>query len=197
MNDQIRAFLERLDRELIPLAKEGERFDMFHLGRSSLVMHYAFQLSTNDVDFVRLRTSELERMAVDLLGKGTEIALTLGLYLDPVDSALPPLPAGFRAHATAVPGNWKVLRLWKLEIHDLAATKLKSFRPQDREDLQMMCDRGLLTAAQLRAALEDAFPWRSPKEGDKDEDPDNPDWSKACRSFKRVEAYLKGEISSI
>ena len=56
--------------------------------------------------------------------------------------------------------------------HDLAASKLKSFRPQDRADLQAMCDRGLLTAGRLRESLEEAFPWRSPKEGDEEDDPE-------------------------
>src|SRR5947209_3566816 len=84
MNDQILSFLDRLDEVLLPFAKEGEYFDMFNLGRSALVMHYGFRLATNDIDIVWLRHSDLEQKAIELLGKDSPLALTLGLYLDPV-----------------------------------------------------------------------------------------------------------------
>jgi Nucleotidyltransferase of unknown function (DUF6036) len=197
MNDRILAFLGRLDEALIPFAKEGEYFDMFHLGRSALIMHYGFALSTSDIDIVWMRDSDLERKAIELLGKGSALAQTLGLYLDPVPQGLPPLPCWFRKRAEAVPGNWKVLRLWKLEVHDLAATKLKSFRPRDRADLQALCEKDLLNAGKLRESLEAAFPWKSPKEADADDDPDTPDWGKALENCKRVEAFLNGQIRSI
>ena len=197
MNDQLLAFLDRLDEVLAPLAKEGECFNAYLLGRAALVMHYGFPLSTNDVDFVWMRESNLEQKAIDLLGKGSALAQSLGLYLDLVPQGLPPLPGGFRRRSVAVPGNWQVLRLWKLEVHDLATTKLRSFRPKDRQDLQELCDRGLLDPAKLRESLENAFPWRSPKAEDAENDPDNPDWSKAHANFRRVEDYLNGKITSI
>ncbi len=84
-----------------------------------------------------------------------------------------------------------------LEVHDLAATKLRSFRPRDREDLQNLCDRGLLNAAKLYESLQAAFPFRSPKMEDTEDDPDSPDWGKALANWKQVEAYLKGSIASI
>jgi hypothetical protein len=49
----------------------------------------------------------------------------------------------------------------------------------------------------LRASLEEAFPWRSPKEEDAEDDPDTPNWGKALTNFKRVEDYLNGKIMSI
>jgi hypothetical protein len=197
MNDLIHTFLERLDAELLPFAKEGERFNMFLLGRSALVLCYQFSFSTKDIDIVWMNDSELERRAIELLGKGTALAKTLGLYLDPVPQGLPPLPHSFRSRCVELPGAWKALRLWKLEVHDLAVTKLKSFRPQDREDLQLLCDQGLLSAAKLRASLDAAFPFRSPKEEDAEHDPDNPDWNKSLANLKRVQEYLGGSIPSI
>jgi hypothetical protein len=198
MNDQILSFLDRLDEALIPFAKEGECFHMYHLGRSALVMHYGFRLSTNDIDVVGMQNPALDQKALELLGKDTAMARTLGLYLDLVSPGEPSLPGWFRKRAEQVlPGNWRVLRLWKLEVHDLAASKLKSFRTNDRADLQALCDRGLLNAGKLRASLEAAFPFRSPKEEDAEDDLDNPDWGRALTHFKRVEAYLNGQIPSI
>jgi hypothetical protein len=197
MNDQMRAFLDRLDTELLPFAKEGEHFDMVLLGRSALVISYQFPLATMDIDIVWMRDSELETKAIELLGKGSTLAQALGMYLDPVPQGLPPLPSWFRNRCTALPGDWKVIRLWILEVHDLATTKLKSFRPKDRQDLQALCDRGLLDAAKLRESLDAAFAYRSPKPEDAEDDPDTPGWAQALSNFKRVEAYLKGEIRSI
>src|SRR5262245_16738332 len=197
MNELIRTFLDRLDQELLPIAKGEERFELFLLGRAALVVSYRFPLFTNDIDIVSSWDSELERKAIALSGKESLLAKTLGLYLDPVSPGLPPLPSGFRNRCESIPGDWKVLRLWKLEVHDLAVSKLKSFRPRDREDLQALCDRGLLNPAKLRESLQEAFPFKSPKEEDADEDPDNPDWEKAVTHLKRVEGYLKGLNPSI
>jgi hypothetical protein len=197
MNDQIRILLNRLDKELLPFARDGAHFDMYLLGRAALVLSHHFPLTTQDIDMVSTQDSELERKAIEVLGAGSRLANTLGLYLDPVPQGLPPLPTGFRRRCESVSGNWKVLRVWVLEAHDLAATKLKSFRPKDREDLQMLCDRGLLNAAKLGESLRAAFPFRSPKIEDAEDDPDTPDWGKALANLKRVEAYLAGSIRSI
>jgi hypothetical protein len=197
MTDEILSFLNRLDAALTPFAKEGERFDMFLLGRSALVMLYGFTLSTRDIDVVGRLNPNLDAKALELFGKDSATAASLGIYLDPVPQGLPPLPHWYRKRAEMVPGSWSVLRLWKLEVHDLAATKLKSFRAKDRQDLQALCDRGFLTAARLRESLEAAFPLRSPKAEDAENDPDSPDWGTALANLRRVEAYLNGEISSI
>jgi hypothetical protein len=197
MNDPIRAFLDRLDEELLPSAKQGARLDLYLLGRAALVLSYQFPLSTQDIDIVRPPDSELANKAIEVLGRGASLARTLGLYLDPVPPGLPPLPHWYARRCTLFPGNWKVLRVWALEVHDLAVTKLKSFRPQDREDLQILCDRGLLDAAKLYESLDAAFPFRSPKTEDVEDDPDTPDWGKALAGFRRVEAYLKGSSTSL
>jgi Nucleotidyltransferase of unknown function (DUF6036) len=107
------------------------------------------------------------------------------------------VPMGFEQRCKLLPGNWKVLKIWVPDVHDLAATKLKSFRPQDRGDLQLLCDRGLLNKTRLRESLDKAFPFRSLKLEDAEDDPDTPDWGKALRNLKRVEAYLAGSVASI
>jgi hypothetical protein len=197
MNNQLLTFLNRLDKALHPFAKEGERFDMYLLGRAALMVRYQFSLATKDIDIVEMRNSELEAKAIELAGQGSELTRTLGLYLEQVSPGLPPLPGGFARRCEEIHGEWKVLRVWVLEAHDLAVTKLKSFRAKDRQDLQMLCDRGLLNAARLRESLDEAFPLRSQKPEDAEIDPDNPDWSKALQGYKAVEAYLNGDSASI
>ena len=101
MNEQIQTFLDRLDEELIPFAKGDERFDMFLLGRAALILSYQFKLSTNDIDIVSMGNSELECKAIEILGKDSKLARTLGLYLIPARLGRPPgksLRAAYRCN---------------------------------------------------------------------------------------------------
>ena len=148
MTVSIEAFLAELDRQIEPSAEPLERLDLFHIGRSALVMHHGSTSSTSDFDVVQM-DQRLESIAIELFGKGTSNAQRLGMYLELVPQGIPPVPQNFRGHCTEVAGPWRVLRLWRLDPHDLAVTKLKSFRPQDREDLQYLCDGGLIQEAPL------------------------------------------------
>jgi hypothetical protein len=142
MTPEILRFFQELDAAMVPVAN-GQRLDLYHLGRSALVMRFQATFSTKDIDVVQLRTP-LEAKAHELFGQGSAKAKELGLYLDLVHEGLPPLPAWYQSRSKEVPGNWQVIRLWELEDHDLAATKLRVFRPQDRQDLRFLCDLGYL-----------------------------------------------------
>jgi hypothetical protein len=195
MPDPILIALTRLDEALVPFAEEGQRLDLYQLGRSALMLNYGFPLSTKDIDFVSMRDSDLEQKAIDILGKGTPLAEQAGVYLDPVPAGLPPLPHWFKKRCQELPGGWKILRLWQLEPHDLAVTKLKSFRAKDREDLQLMCDRGLLAAGKLLESLKAAFPFSS--QPTDEDDPDEAEWCRAYATFRRVADYLEGKTRSL
>ena len=107
----------------------GERLDLYHLGRSALVWRYKqATFTTKDIDVVQMRTP-LEEKAHALFGQGSVKAKELGLFLDLVPQGLPPLPGWFRQRSKEVPGNWQVIRLWELVGHDLAVTKLDVSSP--------------------------------------------------------------------
>jgi hypothetical protein len=188
MNEKILRFFEEVDAALAPIA-QGKKLDLYHLGRSSLVLHHDYPHATKDVDVVEFR-DPLEAEAQDLFGKGSAKATALGLYLEFVPHAFPPVPGDFRQRCKPVPGDWQVIRLWKLDDNDLAATKLRSFRPQDREDLRFLCDEWLLDADQLRASLESAFRWTTSKDGDDQRD-------NAFANLEKVIAYLSGETRTL
>jgi hypothetical protein len=190
VTEQIREFLDQLDAALAALAKAGEHLDLYHIGRSALVLDYGAPLSTRDFDFIEMRESKLEDKATELFARDTPNAERLGMYLDRVPQGLPPVPQWFRKRCKQAEGEWTVLRLWRLEPHDLAATKLKSFRPKDRQDLQYLCDRGLLDPAKLRASLESAFAWHMEKDGD-------PDREAAFAHLEVVVDYLEGRSRSL
>jgi hypothetical protein len=181
--EQIQRFLAELDRALSEEAADGERLDLYQLGRSALILHYGLPMPTRDFDIVWMRTP-LEQRAIGLFGKNSANARQLGLYLEVVPAGVPPVPQWFRSRCTEVSGARRVIRLWRPEPHDLAATKLKSFRPQDRVDLQFLCDEG------LRRSLESAFAFVHEKD-------DDPNRDRAFANLERVIRYLQGEIPSL
>lgn len=185
--NDITQFLLALDAALAPYAKEGERLDLYLIGRSALVLRYGLILATRDVDMVaRMGLPQLEEKALELFGVGTPNAVTWGLYLQAVPQGLPPIPQTYCQKSSAIPGDWKVLRPKQPEAHDLAATKLKRFHAGDREDLRIMCDAGDLTAEELQRALDSAYTFSL----DDDEDPGR---RQAYQNLRRVIAYLNGE----
>ena len=188
MNESMMRFFAEIDAALTPFAS-GMRLDLYLLGRSALVWRYQATFSTKDIDIVKLQLP-LEEKANELFGKDSAKAKELGLYLDFVPDGLPPLPGWFKQRSTEVPGNWQVIRLWLLEPNDLAATKMKSFRAQDRQDLQFLCDQGVLQAAQLRASLESAWIWTTDKDGD-------PERDRAFANLQKVIDYLEGRTRSL
>lgn len=191
MIEQIRRLLDAMDGELVQIAEPGERLDLYHIGRSALILHYGAKgLSTKDFDIVWMRNSRLEDKAVEWFGQGTARSKEIGLYLDRVAQGLPPLPQWFQKRCSSVPGDWRVLRLWELEPNDLAATKLKSFRPQDRQDLQFLCDAGLLSPELLKASLDSAFVWTTEKDGEEHRE-------RAFANLQRVMEYLAGKANSL
>jgi hypothetical protein len=195
MKRQLHEFLRALDTMLLESAAEGQRLDLYIIGRAALVLFHNLNLQpqgTKDLDVVPVQypPTGLLAKAVELFGKGTDNAHHYRLYLEPVPSGLPPVPGWFEGRSIEWQSAWRVLRLWQLEVHDLAATKLKSFRSQDREDLQFLCDQGKLYPQTLRESLAHAFLWNTPKDGD-------PDYDRAFANLARVIEYREGRISSL
>jgi hypothetical protein len=188
---EIVAFLRAIDAELAKDAAEGERLDMYLLGRSALILRYGLSLATKDVDLVtRGDTQKLLERAFELFGKGTPNAQKWGLYLESVPEGFPPVPGSYRRLSVELEGAWKVLRPRQLDPHDLAATKLRRFHAGDREDLRILCDSGDLTRAGLERALDSAYPFGM----DEEEDPDH---KRVKDNFKKLIDYLEARRDNL
>lgn len=181
--DEIIRFLEAVDAELVDRVEEGERLDLYLIGRAAVILRYGLNVGTKDVDIVHFHGSRLELAAVELFGRGTANAGRLGFYLEPVPQGLPPIPGTYLSRSEPIPGRWRVLRPMRPDPHDLAVTKLKRFHAKDREDLQVICDSGDLDADRLKRGLESAFAWS---------DKDDPERDIAARNLARVVEYLEG-----
>ena len=79
--NEIVRFLQAIDEELAREAKEGERLELYLLGRASLILRYGVSLATKDIDLVtRGETTGLQARAFELFGKDTANARMWGLY---------------------------------------------------------------------------------------------------------------------
>ena len=188
MRDQILNFLKEIDEQLADYAQPGEYLDLYLIGRSSLILRLDLALTTDDVDIVRMSTSRgdqnLEERAIELFGEGTPNALRLGLHLERVSQGLPPLPQGFKKRCTEeLQEEWRVIRPKFLEFNDFAVTKLKRFSAKDRRDLKILCDKGLITAAGLEKAIDNAYVFHADEEDSHRKD--------AYGAFRKVCAYLE------
>jgi len=166
-----------------------ESLDLYHVGRSALVWQYDYPATTRDIDvLVQGEPTGMMAKALDMYGRGSVKAQEFGIYLEAVPTALPPMAGGFRKRAELYDHPWKIIRLFHLDPHDLAASKLKRFAVKDREDICELCDRGLIESDILKSTLENAFYFHMEKDG-------NPERDAAFANLAFVRKYLAGEIN--
>jgi hypothetical protein len=82
---------------------------------------------------------------IELAGKDSTLCGKRGIYLDFVTVASVPEDYASRL-ISLYPGHWRYLRLFVLEAHDLALTKLERNFECDRTDVQHLAQSGLLNA---------------------------------------------------
>jgi Nucleotidyltransferase of unknown function (DUF6036) len=109
---------------------------------------YGVARTTSDVDFLGVVPSswnDLTRIA----GKGSALHQKHKVYLDAVTVATPPENYVERL-VPMFPGAWRRLRLFALEAHDLALSKLERNWERDRDDVQQLARAGHLKPEVLR-----------------------------------------------
>jgi len=191
MKEKIQELLMAVDRFI------GEKFPecklpLYHIGRSSLVWKYGFTSTTGDIDVI-LPDDKFSTVTESLkleFGRDTAESKRMGLYLETVNSALPPCPRGYKNRAVRADEPFKSLELYHLEPHDFIVTKLKRFYPRDREDIQQMCEKLDIDPATLEQRLESAFFYSLPKDGDRDRDT-------AFANLAKVQKFLNGDTTEL
>lgn len=195
MRDQILRFLKAIDEALAGRTSEGERLDLYLIGKAALILFHDVgrgSAVTRDVDVVQFSQDRepLLQLALELFGARSQAVATHGLYLEAVPSALPPMPGAFRARSQPFEEGYRVLRVHRLDVHDLAVSKLRRFAAKDRQDIRELCDKGLLRPEELKSAFDSAFVWTTEKDGDDARD-------NAWEALQSVTAYLQGESSRL
>jgi hypothetical protein len=138
-----RSFFDELDGLL------GEPVDLHCFGGFALIHAYQVARTTNDIDFISLVPNGLRARLVDLAGEGSPLHQRHRIHLDAVTIAPPPESYEDRL-APLFPGVWRHLRLFVLEAHDLALTKLERNAERDRDDVQRLARAGHLDAEILQ-----------------------------------------------
>ena len=143
------AFLRDLDRSL-----EGP-VELHCLGGFVLTMLYGLVRPTADVDVLAVRPDmDLNQLA----GIGSPLHKRHRVYFQRV-SVLQAYPEEYEERLTEMfPDAFRNLRLFALDPHDLALTKLRRNSQRDREDVLHLADTAPLDIETLRVRYEEMRP---------------------------------------
>lgn len=109
---------------------------------------YGVARTTSDVDFLGVVPNVWKDLA-EIAGRGSALHQKHKVYLDPVTVVTPPEDYEQRL-LPMFPGAWVHLRLYALEAHDLALSKLERNFDRDRDDVQQLARAGHLKPDVLR-----------------------------------------------
>ena len=137
------SFLKDLDDQLT------EETILHCMGGFAVVQAYGLARSTADIDVIAVLPYETTSQLVELAGTESALRVKHGIYLDVVTVAS--VPESYESRLSALyPGCWRHLRLFVLEAHDLALTKLERNFERDRGDVEHLARSGSLQASILQ-----------------------------------------------
>lgn len=137
-----RSFFNDLDRALT------EQVSLHCCGGFVVTQLYGVARTTSDVDFLGA-VPNMSRYLVNVAGRGSSLHRKHHVYLDAVTVATPPEDYEERMIGL-YPATWRYLRLWTLEAHDIALSKLERNSERDRYDVQQLAKAGHLNPETLR-----------------------------------------------
>lgn len=136
------SFLKNLDDQLT------EEAILHCMGGFAVVQAYGLERATVDIDVIAVLPYGAVGHLLELAGKESELRAEHGIYLDVVTVAS--VPDSYESRLGALyPGCWRHLRLFVLEAHDLALTKLERNFERDRSDIEHLARCGYLKASIL------------------------------------------------
>jgi hypothetical protein len=125
----------------------------FHcIGGFVISQHYGFARETADLDVLTVIPADAARQVDELAGKGSPLQKKHGVYIDHVGVAS--YPDNYETRLVRVFPVWTNTRLWALEPHDLALTKLERSNDRDIRDVMYMAQAGLIDQETLVSRYE-------------------------------------------
>ena len=140
------SFLTELDAQL------GEPADFHCLGGFVLSQYPGFGRETADLDLLSVIPGQAARRVVQLAGKGSALHEKYRVYID--HAGIANYPDGYESRLVRVFPVWPNVRLWALEPHDLALTKLERSIERDIRDVIFLAQAGLIDRDTLVARFE-------------------------------------------
>src|SRR5713101_3994850 len=139
------SFLTDLDAEL------GEPADFHCIGGFVVTQHYGFARDTADLDVLSVIPPEAAQRVAGLAGKGSPLQKKHRVYIDHVGVAN--YPDDYEARLVRLFPLWANVRLWALEPHDLALTKLERSNDRDIRDVMYLAQAGLIVRETAHLAI--------------------------------------------
>jgi hypothetical protein len=137
-----KSFLEAIDGNV------NRNFDLHCMGGFVVTTLWGAPRKTGDVDVLTIQPGVTP--ILDIAGKGSELHRRYKLYIDHV-TVLRAYPDNYDRRLTEIfPRALKHLRLFALDPHDLALTKLERNAPRDLEDVMHLARTAPLDLDLLR-----------------------------------------------
>ena len=144
IRDPWRAFLQAVDGEL------PYETVLHCLGGFVAGLHYDLPRATNDLDYAEVLPRDAMEILQRIAGAGSMLAKKHRVHLQHVGVAS--LPESYAERLTEIsPASLRRLRLFAMEPHDLALSKLTRNSPIDRHDVAQLTKAVPLSAETLRA----------------------------------------------
>jgi hypothetical protein len=140
------SFLTELDAQL------DAPVDFHCIGGFVVSQHYGLGRETADLDVLAVIPREVVEHVVQLAGKGSALQKKYRVYIDHVGVAN--YPADYEGRLVRAFPVWPKVRLWALEPHDLALTKLERSMERDIRDVIFLAQAGLIDHDTLVARFE-------------------------------------------
>ena len=126
--------------------------------------HHGFARETADLDVLTVVPREAGHRVFQLAGKGSALHRKHRVYIDRVGIAN--YPVDYEERLVRAFPLWPKVRLWALEPHDLALTKLERSNDRDIPYVMFLAQAGLITRVTLMSRfeteLEPYIPERTP-----------------------------------
>ncbi|MDZ4802215.1 MAG: DUF6036 family nucleotidyltransferase [Bryobacteraceae bacterium] len=120
----------------------------FHcIGGFVVSQHYGFARETADLDVLTVIPPDAAQRVAELAGKGSPLQKKHRVYIDHV--AVANYADDYEARLVRVFPVWPRVRLWALEPHDLALTKLERSNDRDIRDVMYLAQAGLIVRETL------------------------------------------------
>lgn len=140
------SFLTELDAQL------DEPADFHCIGGFVVSQYLGFGRETADLDVLSVIPSQVAGRVVQLAGKGSALHVKHRVYIDHVGIAN--YPDNYESRLVRAFPVWPKVRLWALEPHDLALTKLERSIERDIRDVIFLAQAGLIDRDTLVSRFE-------------------------------------------
>ena len=125
----------------------------FHcIGGFIICQYYGLARETADLDVLTVIPADAARRVAELAGEGSPLQKKHRVYIDHV--GVVNYPDDYEARLVRVFPFWPRVRLWALEAHDLALTKLERSSDKDIRDVMYLAQLGLIVRKTLISRFE-------------------------------------------